>query len=838
MKLLNRSLLKKLELKCLLMVPIFSLVSIFQCFAQVDSNSVNLLLNSNFDFHSFQNHRFGEPKSFSSHNVAFWNTSEWGDIETIRESHVSDAIRPKFSTHNMVAIYPGKKLWQFFTLPEAGLAHGDELMLSVHGYQRKGNQIKAKVKIMKLDSEDGKWSPQDFGMTDKRTFPRHSRGELVVADEYVGVDEKEGSTYIDIKDVVINGKISKGDISNSKDINAIGIQVEFENVAATDTVWVYAPKLSRTAPNTVGPPEPRKMNSYYKHIPRTIQKLWKGEPIHIIVMGSSIDVGSANPPMYLYDENASSGSFKTPVAEGLFDSEKVNRPDLDGYFGEWRHYFTYSGRLKRELMRKFNLRSDQICLNFMAIGGSSIGEAHSGLKEYCSLSIPPGPGSNGHKEGSTWEELYPELFARNEGPRPDLVIFGSGANEKTDTPDEVAVFEGSIRYIQQHYPNTEFLFCQFQNYGGYTPSPGDMQALSLRYQIPYIDYGKIGDDLVRWTNKYAFVPSDGHPQAAAHYVWFKQIEKAFETWNPIETGQAQLQLPERLHENTYGWEGEMVAFDSTSTRIRGNKFIFEDNAINCWGKVDSEPPIPYIDGIEFSSRRSSPTRNLRNSMFRHGRTRLGDRHILEIKGDNPVLTYVDSKINPNRRFFPMDNPNWNINGINTEEFVSEWGAPYGSKMMTLKPGKYLEIDVLGTDLSIAYVDNPHGGILDVYIDGELKLSQPSNVGFVDIDRKTNFLENRKGILNLGYGMHKVRLEAKNSAVKVLGVFSYDVRPNRDAERRVTGLASGGEVLEFSLPFKARPFVICGGGLSVETEDISKSSVKFSGGSGSFEIIGE
>jgi hypothetical protein len=41
---------------------------------------------------------------------------------------------------------------------------------------------------------------------------------------------------------------------------------------------------------------------------------------------------------------------------------------------------------------------------------------------------------------------------RADGPGPDLVIFGSGANEKTDTPDEVAVFEGAIRWIQRHHP--------------------------------------------------------------------------------------------------------------------------------------------------------------------------------------------------------------------------------------------------------------------------------------------------------------------------------------------------------------------------------------------------
>jgi len=186
----------------------------------------------------------------------------------------------------------------------------------------------------------------------------------------------------------------------------------------------------------------------------------------------------------------------------------------------------------------------------------------------------------------------------------------------------------------------------------------------------------------------------------------------------------------------------------------------------------------------------------------------------------------------------MDNLNWKTNGIKISEFSSEWGAPYGSKMLTLMPGRLVEIDVLGTDLSVAYLDNPDGGVLEVYVDDELSLSQVTDVGFVDTDNNLSFLENRKGILNLGFGLHKVRLEAKQKQVNVLGLFSYDSRPNLDSERRIRGMVVGGEVVEFSLPFKARPLVICSGGLSVETENISKTSVRFSGDSGSFEIIGE
>jgi hypothetical protein len=811
---------------------------ISQAFSQENKESVNLLLNSYFDFHSFINHREGKPVSFSSGNVAFWNTDSWGDIKVVRESHVSDSLRPIFSTHNMVSIKPGKKIWQFFTLPEAGLAHGDPVNLSVYGYQPKGDMLKAKIKLLKLDSEDGDWSPGAFGMEDGRTFPKHARGELVVAKEYTASSAKKGSIELKIRNAEIIGKISAGNKSNSNDINTIGIQIEFENSDETDTVWIYSPALTLVGDGSHFIPETRKMEPNYRNIPRTIQKLWKGEAIHIMVMGSSIDRGSANPPMYLYDENPDSKTFKQPLAEGLFDATKVGRMDLGDYYGEWRHYFSYAGRLKRELMCKFNLPADKICINSMACDGSSVGEAHSGLKEYCSLALDPEPETNGQKKGKTWEELYPGLFSRNEGPGPDLVIFGSGANEKTDTPDEVAVFEGMIRWIQLHYPNAEFLFCPFQNFGGYTPNSGDLQALSLRYQIPYLDYGRISDDLVRWCNRYSLVPMDGHPQAAGHYIWFKQLEKAFECWDPINTGQMQLHLPERLHSNSYGWEGEMVKFDRTSKRIKGNRFIFEDVAINCWGKVDHEKPLPCVDGVKFDSRGSSPDYDLRNSMFRYGRCRLGDRHILEIVGENAELTYVDAKICPNRRIFTIDNPNWNISDMTTEDFASDWGSPYGSKKLILKPGKSIEIEVACTDVSVAYIDMPHGGTLNVIIDNKLKLSQNTNISFIDSDKKANFLENRKGILNLGFGLHKIVIETKDSPVAVLGIFTYDSRSNLNSERRLAGMAAEGEILEFSLPFKARPLVICSGGLSVKKDDIAENRVKFSGTSGSYEIIGE
>ena len=112
-----------------------------------DETKMNILQNPNFDFHAFTNHRDGNAESFKSHNVAFWNTDAWKDITVMRESHVDPKIRPAFSVHNMVSVQPGKKIWQFFTLPEAGLAHGDKISLFANGYQENANALKASVKI-------------------------------------------------------------------------------------------------------------------------------------------------------------------------------------------------------------------------------------------------------------------------------------------------------------------------------------------------------------------------------------------------------------------------------------------------------------------------------------------------------------------------------------------------------------------------------------------------------------------------------------------------------------------------------------------------------------------
>ncbi len=412
--------------------------------AHGSAEPMNLLLNPRFEFHSFANHRDGRAVSYESGNVAFWNTDAWGDIRVAREAHAPEEVRPDFSPGNLVSLAPGKRFWQFFTLPEAELAPGETVSLFAYGWQPAAGALRASIRLMKLDSEDGEWTPTDYGMSDERTFPRHSRGEPVVA---------------------------------------------------------------------------------------------------------------------------------------------------------------------------------------------------------------------------------------------------------------------------QSHETT----------------------------------------------------SDG-------------------------TGRVELR----------------------------------------------------IDGAEMSgARRSTQGYDLRNSWFRHGNLRLGDRHILEVAGAGARLTCVDAKVCPNRRLIGVGSAQWDLGGAPVTELASEWGAPFGGRQAVLEPGGAVEIDMVATDISVAWVDAPGAGTLRVLVDGEERLVQPADEPFTDCDGNERFLENRRGVLGLGYGLHRVRLEAVDAPVAVLGVLTYDSRSNRDAERRLTGLASPGDTIHLTPAFGARPLVIAHPPLAVRPEDVTREQVTFAGdGPGGYEVIVE
>ncbi|MBQ7651659.1 MAG: hypothetical protein IJS15_11915 [Victivallales bacterium] len=800
----------------------------------------NLLLNPSYEFHSFQNHRSGNAANYYANSAAFWDYDAYGDMTVTREAHVSGDKRPNYSVHNIVSVKAGKSIYQVMTLPEAGLAHGDSISMQVSGWQGVDGAAAVMVELLKIDSEDGTWTPSECGMSDGRTFPKHARGELVVARRHEAKAEKAGAFTLKLSDIKVEGHYTTGEESRSSDMNTVAVRVTLSNLSESGEALFWSPALVRgVLPEKADGiiPSSRPMEPIFANIPKTMQKLWRGESLHIIMMGSSIDRGSANPPIYLYDENPESPDFKKPLSDRLFEADKIGHPEYDGYFGWWQHYFSYGGRLRLELMRKFNLPINKVMLNMMACDGSNIAEATSGLEAYCTLAHPPSENGTGHKTGGDWRTLYPDLFTRPQGPGPDLVIFGSGANEKTDTPSEGAVFEASIRWIQQRYPDCEFIFCVFQNRGGYTPNSGDLMAIALRYQIPFMDYGKLCDDITRWCNPRTLVPRDGHPQAVGHYFWFKTLERAFEAWDPVPAGKAQLRLPSRLYQNSIGWEGVITTYKVPHPRIVNGKFVvLDDTAFNLWGTGDEKNRAPILaDSRKVGTLRPNPRYDDRNSSFRHGNLTLGDRHVIEVNDENASITAIDMKTVNGRVFHPVSSKMWRKPG-EAVPFESQCGAPYGTVSITLEADAEAEIAVPATDLSIAYADAEEGGALVVLVDGKEALRIEANQPFIDVRGEKHFMENRRGVLHLPYGMHKVTVKAERAPVKLLGLFAYDTRPNRDAERVVNGTAVAGEEVTFIPPFKATPVIHTFG--DVRLSEATPSSAKFTGTSGSFMAIGE
>jgi hypothetical protein len=231
--------------------------------------------------------------------------------------------------------------------------------------------------------------------------------------------------------------------------------------------------------------------------------------------------------------------------------------------------------------------------------------------------------------------------------------------------------------------------------------------------------------------------------------------------------------------------------------------------------------------------------NNRNASGSFGRLSLGDRHIVELVEPNAHFVGMDCKVSPERRQIGVESLLWRKGTLKTEPFNSEWGTPYGSQQVRLSVGTGIDIDVIGTDIAVAYVDTPNNGIMRVVVDDSERLVQMANQTFTNALGQAFYMENRKGIRGLGYGLHTLRVEAVKGPVQVLGVFVYDSRPNRNMERRLQGMAVAGEKLTFSPVFRARPVVICGDGLRAESCAIKPDSVTFSGsGTGWYEITGE
>jgi len=625
------------------------------------SAPANLLLNPQFRFHSFGNSRTADRKEWQSGSVPGWESAAYGDVLAVRTPRMT-GWTPEVMVEAAVAIHPGKQCSQIVLLAETSLRHGDPVSLSAYGWLPEGGKLSAELRLLRLDSMPGTYKPADFGSTDTRTFPAFARGELIPFAGRTATLDTAGHGRLAIDHLVVEGAFTEDSKQGTDQPNTIALEVIFRNPGEVDA-WVYAPTLAAgpTAPD--GLPE-RPLPTAYRGLPRTMQKLWRGEPLHLLTMGSSIDRGSANPRLAPYDEDPASPTFKQPrAALPEFDGTLVGHPEANDYYGWWQHWFMYTGRFRRWLMQQFDYPVDKLLLNVMACDGSSISEAHSGFADYAELRLPPDANLNGHRGGKTWQELYPALFARPEGPRPDLIIFGSGANEKVDGAAELALFEGAIRWFQRHYPGVEFVFCMWQNRQSYTPNVGHLQELALRYQIPYLDLGSVLNRTTAYCNSNALVPPDGHPQAVAHLLWSMVLERGFMAADPIEAGVAQLHLPARAHAETIGWEGDTRRYTAPDPRLRNDAgFILDDTMVNLWATTKDELVTIKTDGEVNPGSRRKPqgTRDLRNSTFATGHLSFGDRHIVEVAGTDSKLAAADSKAHPSRRWLGVDNPAWTL----------------------------------------------------------------------------------------------------------------------------------------------------------------------------------
>jgi hypothetical protein len=749
------------------MLPVLLFFS-FTCFAQ---SADNLLRNPKLRYHA---------KSANGFYVAGWNTDAYGDIEVMNKFKGFGNT----ANYRVVKINQGKRFWQFIALTDLEtVKKGDSLALGVNAYQEKGSALAARLCLMGIESADGPWVPTSLGFGDKRTFFRHGRGELIRIDQKEIIsDKKTGRIKLDISGLKVDWSFKRTKKSSASYRNAVGVLVEFQNLSKAP-VWIYGPSLinGKTSGNNTNSIRP--LPEFYRMIPRTMKKLLNNQPVYILTLGSSIDRGSANPRLYRYNENPQSPTYKQPLCNDKpFKPEIVNRPDLKGYVGWFQHYHMYTGRLRLELMKKFNYPVNKILLNVMACDGSSIGESHSGFADYASFALPPQENTNGHTRGKKWQELYPAFFKNGKKPAPDLVIFGHGHNEHIDYPDEIAAYEGAVRWFQRHYPEVEFLSCMWiRNKGRKTSISEPMRQLAKHYGFPFVDVGEMINRTGKTANYYSLAPDGGHPQAGAHYLWFKQLEQVFEIADPVKSAIPQKYLPSRFNPYSYSWDGEIVSFKAGDKRIVGSRMIIEDTAFNVWAKHKGQDRKDVmhiiIDGKKQKKAgrgRGMKARNVRNSTFVYGRLSLGDRHIIEVMGKRPQLVAVDNKIALHRKFYSVDNSAWG-KAAEVSEFNSVWGAPYGDKMVILKSGQKMSISVKADALSIAYVDKKTGGTLIVKMDGRIKLEQSTNIPFVDSDGKKHYIENRKSITDLKYGQHTVEISAKNGAVRILGLYTYDVK---------------------------------------------------------------
>lgn len=725
----------------------------------------NLLVNPQFDHL--------DSETGAALYVAGWNVEQRGDVEALRLGQQAEAT---------IKIAPGKRFWQFFALADIdGEWKGESVSLSAEIAQEQPEAALVRLSLMGIESGEGKWIPAELGeFGDSREFSSHGRGELIVLNQVVSRSPgQQGNHIVKAEGLEVDWYFKEQKEADPDFRNAVGIRVEFENLSEDQPLWIRNPVLVRGEQAVSGVVPGREVPQWSRQIPRTMAKLLAGEPVYILTLGSSIDRGSANPRLYVYDEDKQSPTYRQPLAaDKPFRSDIVGRPDLEGYLGWFQHYFMYTGRMRLELMRKYGYGIEGILFNVMACDGSSIGESHSGFADYASLALPPAPGVNGHVSGKSWKELYPRHFGQGQMPTPDLIVFGHGHNESIDGPDEIAVFEGAIRWFQRHYPDVEFVNCMWirRVRDGLNQS---MPELCAHYGIPFIPVNELIQHLRGTVNYYAIAPDGGHPQAAAHYLWYKQLEKAFETTSREFEPLPQKHLPPRMNPWSYLWEGDMVTFEEGNDRLfQGRMMIVEDGPFNLWAKHDhaSETMKLLINGEENKGAgrgRNSTKRDIRNSTFAYGRLAPGERHVVEVTGENPKIVASDHKVALRKQFFPAGNDLWQT-PLRSQAYSSEWGYPYGKQLYLLNEGDVLTIEVNAELLSVAWLDREEGGRFEVYIDGQLAWEQDTDQPFVDSEGNPFFMENRRAINGLEKKPHAVQIKTVSGKVSILSIYGYDL----------------------------------------------------------------
>lgn len=274
--------------------------------------------------------------------------------------------------------------------------------------------------------------------------------------------------------------------------------------------------------------------------------------------------------------------------------------------------------------------------------------------------------------------------------------------------------------------------------------------------------------------------------------------------------------------------------------FRPNAFIIDDSAYNSWAGLKNKLPkgqkaprgITFINGERKGLSRPSPGYNVRNSFFRHGRLPLGDRHVIELS-ENFKFTFLDAKISPRRYYTGVESRLFS--GIKKPlPYKSQTGFPYGRFTAVLKPGESCQVNLAGNAFAVAWVDTPKGGLLQVDIDGVKKMELPANQPYIMQNKEKLFIENRKGIEGLFYGMHTVTLKALKAPVTIMGVYSYDTRSDLSWERRIHGTVSNSE-FKFEPAFKAVPIIDCRG--SLKLKQATREKAVFSG-TGTFTATGE